>query len=141
MRKFLLLLPLLFIACGEKGLPVTTVTLPDGIKIKAEVASTPEATERGLMYRESLDKDRGMLFVFEEEDYHIFWMKNTFIDLDMVFMNKDKVVQCVYINVPASTAFTRAEDVALADCDDTMYVLEVAAGVAADIYYGQRLEF
>ncbi|MCX5886806.1 MAG: DUF192 domain-containing protein [Proteobacteria bacterium] len=46
---------------------------------QVELAVTPDARARGLMFRKHLDKDRGMLFIFEEEDIHPFWMKNTLL--------------------------------------------------------------
>lgn len=67
-----------------------------GKKIYAEVASTPEQRARGLMYRKELCGECGMLFVFNQEDYYSFWMENTTIPLDIVFINSDlKVVEVI----------------------------------------------
>lgn len=52
-----------------------------------EVASTPRARNLGLMHRTSMPQDRGMLFVFEDEEERSFWMKNTHIPLDIVYIN------------------------------------------------------
>jgi uncharacterized membrane protein (UPF0127 family) len=57
--------------------------------IWVEVAKTPEEMSQGLMGRKHLDKDAGMLFIFENEGYHAFWMKNTFIPLSVAFINKE----------------------------------------------------
>jgi uncharacterized membrane protein (UPF0127 family) len=63
-------------------------------EIRVEVAKTPEERARGLMGRRSLGKDEGMLFIFEKEDYHGFWMKNTYIPLSIAFIDKDgRIVQ------------------------------------------------
>jgi uncharacterized membrane protein (UPF0127 family) len=57
-------------------------------EIWVEVAKTPEETSRGLMGRKHLGKDEGMLFIFEREDYHAFWMKDTPIPLSIAFIDK-----------------------------------------------------
>ncbi len=59
-------------------------------KIKVELAETMDQHERGLMFRKSLSKDQGMLFVFEDQEIRSFWMKNTIIDLSIGYFNKDK---------------------------------------------------
>jgi uncharacterized membrane protein (UPF0127 family) len=58
-------------------------------EIWVEVAKTPEERNRGLMGRNHLGKDEGMLFVFEKEDYHSFWMKDTRIPLSIAFIDKE----------------------------------------------------
>jgi uncharacterized membrane protein (UPF0127 family) len=58
-------------------------------EIRVEVAQTPEERSYGLMGRKHLGKDEGMLFIFESEDYHGFWMKDTHIPLSIAFIDKD----------------------------------------------------
>lgn len=58
-------------------------------EIWVEVAKTPEERMQGLMGRRHLGKDEGMLFVFEKEDYHAFWMKDTQIALSIAFIDKE----------------------------------------------------
>ncbi len=53
------------------------ITLPGGAIIQAELADTPQKRATGLMYREHLDADRGMLFMFTQAQAWVFWMKNT----------------------------------------------------------------
>ncbi len=65
------------------------IQLPDGKFIKIEIARTEEERALGLMFRHSLPEDRGMLFIFEEEDFQSFWMKNCFFPLDLIFMDKN----------------------------------------------------
>ncbi|HLC87095.1 MAG TPA: DUF192 domain-containing protein [Candidatus Nanoarchaeia archaeon] len=66
-------------------------------KIIIEIADSPKERFSGLMFRESLCEDCGMLFIFEEENFHNFWMKNTLIPLDMVFINSDlEIVDILY---------------------------------------------
>ena len=57
---------------------------------RVEVALTPEEHARGLMYRSQLATDAGMMFVFDEPSIQRFWMKNTLIPLDMIFIGKDR---------------------------------------------------
>lgn len=60
-----------------------------GKEIRVEVAKTPEERALGLMGRKELGKEEGMLFIFEEEGYHSFWMKNTFIPLSIAFIDRE----------------------------------------------------
>ncbi len=76
------------------------VFLPGGREIKAELAVTPAERERGLMFREKLEADQGMLFVFDEEDLYSFWMKNTLIPLDIIWLNSHQQIVHIEKNVP-----------------------------------------
>lgn len=112
---------------GQNGLlPIVT---PNGATIYAEIADTTEKRAKGLMYRETLAKDRGMLFTFAEPQLWTFWMKNTRISLDIVWMDGKKRVVHIERNVPTCS---RADD----GCpqyqpnDNALYVLELAAGMA-----------
>lgn len=67
------------------------------IKIRAEVADTQEKREMGLMLRESLKENSGMFFVFDNEATYNFWMKNTLIPLDIIFISKEfNIVEIIY---------------------------------------------
>lgn len=97
-----------------------------GVKatFSVEVADTPEKRRWGLMYRQELGDDEGMLFVFPDERDQSFWMKNTPLSLDMIFMDgRRRVVGIIHDTVPFST---RSVSVGVA----SRYVLEVRAGVA-----------
>src|SRR5271154_285851 len=89
-------------ADANPALPTTAILVPDQSQVVAELALTPAEQETGLMYRTELADGKGMLFVFPEEGPLNFWMKNTWIDLDMVFIGKDKKVTRVYPKVPRS---------------------------------------
>ena len=70
-----------------------------------ELAVTPEERSRGLMFREHLDPDKGMLFIYNDEGVHSFWMKNTLIPLDMVWINGNREVISVSKDVqPCQTS-------------------------------------
>lgn len=86
-----------------QNLPVSAIATISGEEIKLEVAQTTAQQAIGLMYRKSLADDRGMLFPFEPPQPVAFWMKNTLIPLDMVFI-KDGVVQAITANVPPCTS-------------------------------------
>ena len=78
----------------EQGqqLPTTAIAKISDTTIQLEVAQTPQQQATGLMFRESLADDRGMLFPFPNERMARFWMKNVPISLDMIFLNGDRVV-------------------------------------------------
>src|SRR5262245_26903223 len=84
---------LLAAACTQETLPVARIHAGDRVvEVAVEVVSTPETLARGLMYRTDLADGRGMLFVFPEESDHRFWMKNTLIPLDMIFIAADATI-------------------------------------------------
>jgi uncharacterized membrane protein (UPF0127 family) len=131
------------VACALAGAqqPVAPVAvMPDGTRVTLELATTEKERELGLMFRESLAPDHGMLFLFDKTAVHPFWMKYTFIPLDMVWLDaKGKVVD-VRASVPPCRSdpcpsySPRAPDSA---------VLEVNAGFAAShgVTVGTTLRF
>ena len=62
------------------------------IEVKAEIADTPEKREKGLQFRKHLDENAGMLFTFNTDATYSFWMKNTLIPLDIIFLSGDFVI-------------------------------------------------
>lgn len=74
-----------------QSLPITAVTTVAGRKINLEVARTPTQQAIGLMHRESIADDRGMLFVFDPPRPVGFWMKNVRFPLDMIFLENGQV--------------------------------------------------
>jgi uncharacterized membrane protein (UPF0127 family) len=128
----------LALACARGG-PVAVVHRADAttVSVDLEVASTPAAMERGLMYRTSLPESSGMLFVFPEDADHSFWMKNTLIPLDMLFIARDGHIVGIHPGaVPLSTA-------SISVGAPSALVLEVNGGWTArhGIRAGDRLEF
>ncbi|HEY0821386.1 MAG TPA: DUF192 domain-containing protein [Rhizobacter sp.] len=99
MLKRSLLLALCLAACGAhvaaqntpQSLP--TIQLGAGIhNIKAQVAQTPEQRQTGLMFRQTMPTNEGMLFVFEQPAQQCFWMKNTFLPLSTAFIADDGTI-------------------------------------------------
>jgi uncharacterized membrane protein (UPF0127 family) len=70
--------------------------------VQAEVARTPEEREQGLMYQESLAKGRGMLFVFPDTQIRSFWMKDTFIPLDIAYLDAELRIVSILAMEPES---------------------------------------
>lgn len=87
------------VALQGQSLPVTAQITVNNQVIQLEVAETPEQQQMGLMYRDNLADDRGMLFSFRPARQVGFWMKNVRIPLDMVFL-RDGVVAAIEANVP-----------------------------------------
>ena len=122
--------------------PLIEVQLPRGAVIHAEIADTPKKRAEGLMYRDHLARNRGMLFVFGQSQLWTFWMKNTKIPLDIIWMNEKK--QIIYI-ARATPICTRKDD----GCpqyqpnDPAMYVLELGSGEAdrLKLENGSKLKF
>jgi len=97
---------------GETRLPVSALTIQTSsgeVSFRVELADTPDARQKGLMYREALAPDTGMLFDYHEPQIVAMWMKNTLIPLDMLFISASgKVVRIEQNTVPHSTEIIRS---------------------------------
>lgn len=115
---------------------------PNGKTILVDLAQTPREQELGLMFRTELPKDYGMLFVFPHEEKLQFWMKNTWVNLDMIFMDKEKRISAIYHDVPRSYPETPEGSVARRG-GQGQYVLELPAGASKRyrLKKGQKLTF
>ena len=128
---------LLLAACGTKGPAARIQTRGGRVDLALEIAATPETRSRGLMYRHELADGHGMLFVFDVDANHEFWMKNTLIPLDMIFITVDGQIAGVKKNTtPMSTA-------GISVGTPSRYVLEVPGGWAErrGVAVGDRVEF
>lgn len=128
--------------CGCGGYQTVEVTLPDGFAVNARIADTPEKQEKGLMFVKELPENEGMLFVFEQDEEQAFWMKNTLIDLDIVFIGSDRRVTSVAPQVRHSYTYTPDDQVAYA-LGYGQFVLELAAKTAAKhgVTEGTEIQF
>lgn len=117
-------------SANTQSLP--TITIGDDT-IKVEIADTDQEREMGLSSRTSLDSDRGMLFVFDNKDVSpIFWMKDTLIPLDIIWINDGKIVK-IDANVPVPAEGTSENDLQRYSPGSAIdQVLEVNAGYAAN---------
>lgn len=116
---------------------VTVATKTGEQRFKVEVALKDHERQRGLMYRDHLDDDAGMVFIFEREESLRFWMKNTWIPLDMFFINDDLEIVGIIENAEPLTLNGRGVD------EPSRFVLELKGGSAAarGIAVGQRIGF
>ncbi len=105
--------------------------------VRVEVVSRDADRERGLMFRKQLDQDAGMLFLFERPQQLTFWMHNTYLPLDMIFITSDMSVLGVVENATPETDAPRRVT------GDSQYVLEVNAGFCRrhGIEQGARVSF
>ena len=91
-------------------------------KIDVEVAENDDERMQGLMYRRSMDDGKGMLFIFQNEEPQSFWMKNTVIPLDIIYVNSKKEIVKIF---KSTTPFS---ETSLPSGKPATYVVEVAGG-------------
>ena len=131
------LLALLLVAACRPAGPTAVVHGAKGdVEVALEVAASDPAREQGLMYRSALPDGRGMLFVFETEVEHRFWMKNTLNPLDMLFIAADGRIAGIRTDAtPLSLA-------SITVGKPSLWVLEVAGGWAVKhgVAAGDRVE-
>ncbi len=141
----LMILPLVALGCGRAGEPAPETGIrvdgtldfvgSDGSVIHAisiEIADTDAARQRGLMNRRGMAIDEGMLFIFPEPDSLSFWMRNTAMPLDIIFVDAEmNIVNIAERTRPLSDDFIRATAPA-------QYVVEVRGGVSARFGIDER---
>ena len=104
---------------------LTTVVYPNGTRIQVELADTDEKRARGLMFREQLARERGMLFIFSEPGQWSFWMKNTKVSLDILWLDQKKKIVDLAENIPGCVGEPCLQ---YQPAHEATYVLEVPAG-------------
>jgi hypothetical protein len=105
--------------------PIEIQTDRGPVRFQVEVVDTPLARQKGLMYRTSLPEATGMLFVFPDEAQRSFWMRNTLIPLDMIFIRSDKTILGIVENAEPETDTSRSV------AGNSQYVLELIGGSAS----------
>ena len=107
------------------------------INFIVEIADTERKRGNGLMFRDSLPRRTGMLFIFPEKKKIGIWMKNTIIPLDIIFISEEKIIQkIIYSAVPMDNTIYSSEDL-------SKYVLEINAGLSKEfqIKKGNKVSF
>lgn len=109
-----------------------------GKKIKVEVADTLLKRQKGLMGKEELCEDCGMLFIFPTSNTHPFWMKNTHINLDIIWISKDLKIVEIVENAPKDSG----EPARFRPKEKSKYVLEVNEGFVSEnkVSVGDKIE-
>ncbi|MEZ4792978.1 MAG: DUF192 domain-containing protein [Gelidibacter sp.] len=114
-------------------------TVSDSIikTIDIEIADDDYQTQTGLMYRDSMKDDQGMLFVFPKASYHSFYMKNTRIPLDIIYIGSDKKIVSIQKNAKPF------DETSLPSNAPAQYVLEINAGLSDTwtLEVGDMIEF
>ena len=116
----------LFVTGACQGQPRVAIVTKEGRErsFQVEIADTPAKREMGLQYRKDLAADRGMIFLFPNESQQTFWMKNTPISLDMIFINRDRKIVGIVEQATPFTLDSRSVD------GVSQYVLEINGGLA-----------
>lgn len=128
-----LVVTLLFAASGStapptlKTAPLDIATARGNFHFQVEIADTAATRERGLMFRKSMAADRGMLFDFKKSQVVAFWMKNTLIPLDMLFIGPDGRI------VSIARDARPMDETAIPSGGSVLAVLELRGGRAAEI--------
>jgi uncharacterized protein len=127
-------------ALGAVQTPKVIIKASDGAEramVRVELAVTPGQRTFGLMYRNHLDEDAGMLFIFPEMQPLKFWMKHTEIPLDMIFADSSGVVVGIVANATPYSERPVGPDA------PALYVLEVNGGFSArhGVRAGDRMSF
>ncbi|WP_183933924.1 DUF192 domain-containing protein [Sphingomicrobium lutaoense] len=119
------------IPASPAGLDQTLVTITTGEgeshQFTAEIARTPAEQARGLMFRDELAPDRGMIFLYEVPQNASFWMKNTYIPLDMIFIRPDGTIA----NIAENTVPLQLEP--YVSLEPVTAVFEIAGGRSAEL--------
>ncbi|HEY3743666.1 MAG TPA: DUF192 domain-containing protein [Bryobacteraceae bacterium] len=134
---FLLFSTLITTSCGPKAMTSeeyysTPIKLPDGTVILAESMRTPQEMMRGMMFRDELKPDRGMLFSHGSPGRYPYWMYQVKIPLDIIWVGADRKIVEISANTPPCPAGLAASKCPrFGGSEDSLFVVELAGGVAA----------
>lgn len=137
----------LFVSCSHQDeadrFMSRAVTMPNGKTIYAEMAIEQGELLRGLMFRDSLASDRGMLFLHNRMGKYSYWMFQVRIPLDIIWMDNTKTVVEVLTNVPPCPSAKSSECPQHGGTQPSQFVLELNAGMAAKygVTVGSKIDF
>lgn len=140
MNRIVFFIAAFFLAAGCQKVQAKNQVCSKTHCVEVEVVQKSEELRRGLQFRESLPQEAGMLFIFPETSRRSFWMKDTLIPLDMIWLDYARRIVHIAPNVPPC----KADPCPLYTPDeDAMYVLEVNAGQAEQLGFkvGGAVEF
>ena len=105
--------------------------------LNIEIANSPYERETGLMYRTSMEKNQGMLFIFDKESILTFYMKNTYMSLDLIFISEKKEIISIYKNAKPNDLLSISSKL------PSKYALEVIQGVSdnLNLKIGDRINY
>ena len=137
MKTSLLLIFILIFLSGCDYSKPSLVSL-NGKTFEVEIADTQLERAQGLMFRKELKENSGMLFIFTESDKHSFWMKNTFIPLDIIWIDENFKIVYIYENAQPCRDICDS----ITPSKDARYVLEINSGLAEKYNFnmGDRVE-
>jgi uncharacterized membrane protein (UPF0127 family) len=125
---------------GSYGYRQVSVAV-NGLVLVADIAATDEQRTKGLSVKDSLDENEAMLFVFDNEAKHTFWMKNMKFPIDIIWIDTDRTV--VHIEHNLQPCGSELLCPTYKPIDDSLYVLETVGGFAEkhDVVKGTRVDF
>ena len=137
----------LLAGCGSRNdagnLNTTEVTFPNGKSVLAETMLRDVDQMRGMMFRDALAKNRGMLFVHTTDENHPYWMYQVRIPLDIIWMDHSRRIVEISANAPPCSTAPAHDCPSFGGHEKSRYVLELAGGGAAlyGLKMGDQLSF
>jgi uncharacterized membrane protein (UPF0127 family) len=119
------------------------VKFPDGARFRVEVVTSKFDMSRGMMFRDSLAPDRGMLFIHGEPGKYPYWMYQVRIPLDLIWLDQNRIISEIVPNVEACKSESAVQCPQIGGNSRSLFVLEFNAGVADKhkLKPGDRLDF
>ncbi len=146
MKKFIIFIIIIFLLVILISVFYLNKPFPDTITLKIknqnfylQKAITTQEKEKGLMFVENLDNNTGMIFIWSDEQSRVFWMKNTLIPLDIVFLDKNKKI----VDIKHNFQPCHEDPCPTYTSKPAMYVIEINEGLAEklNLTNGERIEF